>query len=124
MASFFSMIGCATCDKISKEAHFAYDKQNHMLLVGSTGSAKYVKLIELDLQQDTLVVRKAHIKLKPIFNKSFRKEADFAIKLESNVEFVKIGHKTYKVSEISKYSIMAGFPTLIIIPQRFPCIIK
>ena len=125
-AYIFSMCGCAADAKISDETSLAYDKQNHMLLIGSSGSAKYVKTIKLDLQRDTLLICTISIKLKPLFkmNRSYRKSAMYAIKLYSNVEFVKMGSTLCKLSEINENSIESGFPVLIVFPQKFPIVIR
>ena len=104
-----------------------YDKHNHSLLMELLESATYIKKIKLDLQQDTLIIRKVSKKLVPRFGKeNVRMLTNCIIELQSNVEYVKFGNTLYKLSEMDEYSqdkIRNMQSVLTVFPKKFPCVI-
>jgi len=106
-----------------------YDKEKNMLLIDHAESARILKKIELDLQQDTLVISKIVKKLVPWNGeKSVRKTVNCVVKVPSNVEFVKLGDMLYKLSEIDKFSYEEiteryNWGVIIVYPKKFPFVI-
>jgi len=121
----FSSCGNEPDDEKNRYVKFRYDKFHHSLLVDILESSKYIKKIELDLQQDTLLINKVSKKRVPFSGeKSVRKMAYCTVKLPSNIKYVKLGETIYKLSEINEYSqedlIKRGVSVLIVCPPRFP----
>jgi len=107
-----------------------YDQKKDMLLIDQAESARTLKRIDLDLQQDTLVISKIVKKLVPWHGeKSVRKTANCIVKLPSNVGFVKLGSALYKLSEMNEFSFDTitenyHWGVIIVYPQKFPFIIE
>ena len=105
-----------------------YDKQNNSLLIEILESAKYINKIKLDLQQDTLLIRKVSTKFVSFYRKkSVRKFTECIIELQSNVEYIRLGNTLYKLSEIDEFSqekLRDRHSVLTVFPKKFPCIIK
>jgi len=107
-----------------------YDKEKNMLLIDQMESARTLKRIDLDLQQDTLVISKIVKKLVPFYGeKSVRKTVNCIVKLPSNVEFVKLGDTLYKLSEMNEFSYDKitedyNWGVIIVFPKKFPFTIE
>ena len=123
---FFPMYGCVLNDNIT---YLNYDKCNNLIWIINGSSAKYFKKIELDMQQDTLLITNVSKKMVPLFGRiSARNAAQIIIKLQSNVEFVKLEGTLYKISDINEYSqekfIEQRTLFLTVYPKKFPCVIQ
>lgn len=109
--------------------YMRYDNKNNVLLISNGESAKIIKKIELDLQQDTLVINKVSKILVSFSGKSCI-GGGCAIKLPSKVEFVKLGDKLYKLSDMNQYSHddplsdIYDSSILTVFPKKFPFSIK
>jgi len=110
--------------------HLQYDKKKNMLLIGHAESARTLKIIELDLQQDTLVIGRI-VKKFVSWNgeKSARRGAICIIGLPSNVEFVRLGDTVHKISELGEFSLewaieIYKWPVFIIHPRKYPITIQ
>ena len=107
-----------------------YDKGKNMLLIDQMESARTLKRIDLDMQQDTLVISKIVKKFVPLLGKATEREcANCVIKLPSNVEYIRLGDKLYKLSEMNKFSYdeitdKYHWTTILIYPQKFPFIVQ
>jgi len=100
-----------------------------MLLIENLSDASTIKRIELDKQQDTLVICKIIKKQGPFYGEhNARKTASCIIKFPENIEFVKLGDKLYKLSELREFSqdeLLRSRISIIIVPSyKFPCVIE
>ena len=127
MFCIFSMCGSSS-DAKNNSIQLYYDKYNHMLLIYNFESARYIKKIELDLKQDTLLVGKVSRKLVPFFRKrNGWIMTECTVKLLPIVEVVKCGDRLFKLSEIEEYSheelINKKYAVITVFPKEFPCVI-
>ncbi|HMR18161.1 MAG TPA: hypothetical protein PKA53_02580 [Sphingobacterium sp.] len=123
----FSMCGSKS-DAKNDSIQLYYDKYNHILLIYNFESARYIKKIELDLMNDTLLIDKVSRKLIPFFRKKNGwLMTECAVKLQPTVEAVKCGDRLFKLSEIEAYSHMElinkRYAVMTVFPKEFPCVI-
>lgn len=104
-----------------------YDKCNHILLIHNFESARYIKKIELDLHQDTLVIGKVSRKLIPVFQKKKWLMTECAVKLQPTVKSVRYGDSVLYLSDMEEYShlelIGEKYRVTTVFPKEFPCVI-
>lgn len=117
--------------KTTESIYLRFDKKYNILSIWDFESARYINKLDLDLQRDTLIICKASKKLilPPTYRKTVTRKtaAVSAVKLLSNIEYVKYGGELFKLSELEEFSIEEFMETsmsdVIIIdyPKKFPC---
>jgi len=131
MSSIFMVCIFLSCEqKTTVLMILRYDKKNNLLLIDQAESARTLKRIDLDLQQDTLVINKIVKKFVPLYRKvTVREAANCVVKLPLNVVFVKLGDKLYKLSEMNEFSYEEitenyHWTVITVYPEKFPCVIE